>query len=205
MLFDGKRVVVAGREHYIAEKKKILRRKAEKTRKLITRIRSKEASLILSRHFTEQFRDLLSSSVVSAYWPLPGEIDVRPLIFALLDRGVTILLPCSTGKNKPLVFRQWKQGVQLVNSDMGFMEPSTNATILSPDLLIVPLLGFDVNCNRLGYGGGYYDIILRQLRKNSNIYAVGVAYDEQEFPKIPVDRYDEPLDMILTDQRTLRS
>ena len=116
-----------------------------------------------------------------------------------------MLLPSSTGRNKPFVFRRWEEGVDLVDSGLGFMEPDTDTAILSPNLLIVPLLGFDAICNRLGYGGGYYDICLRVLRKNLNICAVGVAYEEQEFCEIPIDQYDEPLDMVLTDQRTLQS
>ena len=204
-LLDGKRVVVFGREENIAERKRALRRKAENRRKVAASMRSKQASLLLLNRFMDLFRDRLSSSVVSAYWPLPGEIDVRPLIYALLQRGVTVLLPSSTGRNKPLVFRRWEEGVDLVDSGLGFMEPDTDTAILSPNLLIVPLLGFDAICNRLGYGGGYYDISLRVLRKNLNICAVGVAYEEQEFCEIPIDQYDEPLDMVLTDQRTLQS
>ncbi|MEE2661791.1 MAG: 5-formyltetrahydrofolate cyclo-ligase [Pseudomonadota bacterium] len=197
--------MVFGREENIEERKKALRRKAENRRNIASSIRSKQASLLLSNRFIDLFQDHLSSSLVSAYWPLPGEIDVRPLIYELLQREVSVLLPSSTGRKKPLVFRSWEEGVDLVDSGMGFMEPDTGATILSPDLLIVPLLGFDANCNRLGYGGGYYDKSLRALRQNLNICAVGVAYEEQEFCEIPIDKYDEPLDMVITDQRTLHS
>ena len=204
-LLDGKRVVVSGREENIAERKKALRRTAENRRNGAAGKRSKQASLLLANRFMNLFRDRLSSSIVSAYWPLRSEIDVRPLIYALLKQEVSVLLPSSTGRNKPLVFRRWEDGVELVDSGLGFMEPDIDTTILSPNLVIVPLLGFDANCNRLGYGGGYYDISLRALRKKLNICAVGVAYEEQEFCEIPIDQYDEPLDIILTDQQTLHS
>ena len=77
-LLDGKRVVVFGREENIVERKRALRRRAENRRNVAASMRSKQASLLLLNRFMDLFRDRLSSSVVSAYWPLPGEIDVRP-------------------------------------------------------------------------------------------------------------------------------
>ena len=69
--------------------------------------------------------------------------------------------------------------------------------------MIVPLLGFDDAGNRIGYGGGYYDCTLNSLRRDREVKAVGVAYDEQEYEKIPVGAGDARLDMVLTDRRTI--
>jgi 5-formyltetrahydrofolate cyclo-ligase len=75
---------------------------------------------------------------------------------------------------------------------------------LTPDIVVAPLLAFDVTGNRLGYGGGYYDRTLRDLRAGGAIIAVGVGYDEQEISSVPGHTGDEILDMIITDRRTLR-
>jgi len=132
------------------------------------------------------------------------EIDVRGLIGALATAGAQVVLPVMAGADLPLVFREWRAGDELLPGAFGVREPADDARVLTPDIVVAPLLAFDVAGNRLGYGGGYYDRTLRDLRAGGAIIAVGVGYDEQEISSVPGHTGDEILDMIITDRRTLR-
>jgi 5-formyltetrahydrofolate cyclo-ligase len=135
--------------------------------------------------------------VVAGYFPIRDEIDPRLLLQALHDSGLRIALP----KMKPgpaLAFRQWAPGSPLEAGKFGLMEPGEEHPELAPNLLLVPMLAFDRRGNRLGYGAGFYDSALRDLKRRGTVVAMGVGFDEQELPDIPREPQDEPLDMILT-------
>ena len=78
-----------------------------------------------------------------------------------------------------------------------------NDNFLLPSVLLVPLVGFDVNKNRIGYGGGFYDRTINFLKKEKNILSIGIGFDEQEFKNIPVEKNDMKLDMIITQTRII--
>ncbi len=99
-------------------------------------------------------------------------------------------------------FREWVPGSTLERGKFGVHEPGESQPALQPAIVLVPLLAFDRNGNRLGYGAGYYDASLRDLRRSHRIVAIGIAFDEQEFADIPREPQDERLDMILTPSRT---
>jgi 5-formyltetrahydrofolate cyclo-ligase len=82
---------------------------------------------------------------------------------------------------------------------MGISEPGPDAPELSPELLFVPLAGFDRQGHRIGYGAGFYDLTLAQLRARQKITAVGIAYACQEIEKVPAEAHDEKLDFVLTE------
>ena len=84
---------------------------------------------------------------------------------------------------------------------MGLQEPFDNREILQPDILLVPLLAFDENLYRLGYGGGYYDRAISSLRKMQKIITIGIGFDEQKMDNIPIEPHDEKLDYILTEKK----
>ncbi len=114
--------------------------------------------------------------------------------------------PAGFGITRPgpsLIFRIWTPGAPLKRAKFGLQEPGDECPEVQPELVLVPLLGFDRKGNRLGYGAGYYDAGLRRLRSQGPVTAIGVAFDEQEFPDIPHGPQDERLDMILTPSRTL--
>ncbi len=102
-----------------------------------------------------------------------------------------------------LSFHEWLPGAALERSKFGVREPDASAPALRPAVVLVPLLAFDRSGARLGYGAGYYDRSLRQLRSAEPVVAIGIAFDEQEFPEIPTEPQDEPLDMILTPSRVI--
>jgi 5-formyltetrahydrofolate cyclo-ligase len=139
---------------------------------------------------------------VSGYFPIRDELDPLPLLIALHKKGLRIALPV-TKPGPKLIFRVWKPGSSIERAQFGLQEPGEDCPEVQPDLLLVPLLAFDRQGNRLGYGAGYYDSTLRSLRLARRIVAAGIGFDEQEFPQIPREPQDEPLDMILTPSRVI--
>lgn len=136
-----------------------------------------------------------AGAVLAGYWPIRDEADPRPAMAA--HRG-PLVLPVVTGRGLPLVFRRW-QGGALEPGAFGTAHPSESAEVLVPNVLIVPLAGFDRRGNRLGYGGGFYDRTLESLRKSGPVTALGLAFDCQRLDHIPAEPLDQPLDMIVTE------
>ncbi len=140
--------------------------------------------------------------VVSGFWPMPEELDIRPLMIELHSQGCQLCLPVVTGKRQPLTFRAWRPGDSLEQGVFGTMHPSPKREVLEPDALIVPLLAVDHVGWRLGYGGGFYDRTLRGLRQRKQITAMGVGFDAQLLSEqVPHGPDDERLDWLLTDKR----
>ena len=155
------------------------------------------AAVELLSHFPEaRFRGAL----IGGIWPLPGELDTRPLMTALAEQGHALALPCTPRKGKPLTFRAWSPGSRLKAGPYGTREPYPDQTEVFPSLVLVPLLAFTDSGDRLGYGGGFYDRTLASLRARQDIFACGIAFAAQEATQIPTGPYDVPLDGILTDQ-----
>ena len=147
---------------------------------------------------------IADKAVVSAFWPLEGEIDTRPAMEALHRGGCAVVLPVVRGKNLPLSFRLWRPGDDLVPAAFGTREPRAEMPELEPDVLLVPLLAFDRAGFRLGYGGGFYDRTLLRLRRGGSVFAIGVAFAVQEVPLVPRGPHDQPLDWIVTEAETIR-
>ncbi|MGP8232661.1 MAG: 5-formyltetrahydrofolate cyclo-ligase [Methylovirgula sp.] len=139
------------------------------------------------------------AKIASAFWAIKDEVATLPLLEKLAARGVATALPVMAGFRKPLEFRLWAPGGPLTEAKWGIMEP-VPAPEVFPDLLFVPVAGFDRAGNRLGYGAGFYDRTLARLRRKQEIVTVGIAYAVQEFAEIPAEAYDEKLDYILTDR-----
>lgn len=143
--------------------------------------------------------------VVSAYWPLPGELDLRPALKVLADRPIQLALPRVIGNEQPLSFHAWHPADHLLEGRFKVMEPEQNKPRLDPTILLVPLLAFDRARQRLGHGKGYYDRTLACLRAaNSKTMAIGVAFSIQEVEQVPTDDYDQTLDMVITEHDVLK-
>ncbi len=138
--------------------------------------------------------DLPPGAVIAGIWPLPGEIDLRPLLELLHTRGLFVALPETTPRGQPLIFRRWKPDSTMVAEKFGTFRP--DGPELTPDLFLVPLLAFDRAGGRLGYGGGYYD---RTLPLHPGKPAWGFAYAAQEVDKLPMEPHDHRLDAIVTE------
>jgi len=143
--------------------------------------------------------DRFPGKSVAGFWPIKDEIDPRLLLQTLQDRGSTIALPAIVKPDHPLEFREWTPSSQLVDGPFKTLEPPAEAPIIFPDIVFVPLLAFNSKGERLGYGGGFYDRTLSQLRKMKDVFACGVAFADQETDKIPTDVFDQKLNGILTE------
>jgi 5-formyltetrahydrofolate cyclo-ligase len=140
---------------------------------------------------------------VAAYWPFRTEIDVRPLLCALVENGRDTALPVMGGRSDPLGFRRWRPGAELATDRFGVSHPTDSAAPVDPDVVLVPLLAFDRGHRRLGYGAGFYDRTLTLLRRRKRILAIGVAFAAQEVEEVPAEAWDEPLDLVLTERGIL--
>ena len=140
-----------------------------------------------------------AGAVVSGFWPLEGEIDIRPLLLALHERGHPIVLPVTPKRGNPLTFRLWRPGDVLVPERFGTVRPTGEER--TPDFLLVPLLAFDRAGHRLGYGAGFYDRTLAGLPPH---FALGCAFAAQEVDAVPVGPYDARLDAVATECGVIR-
>ena len=142
----------------------------------------------------------MAGVVVGGYVPVRGEIDVMPLLRALHAAGYALALPVVAAREAPLVFRRWQPGMALEKGAFGIPVPPATAPEVWPEVVLVPLVAFDAQGHRLGYGGGYYDRTLAHLRAQGDVLAVGCAHAGQEVPRIPCLPTDQPLDVILTER-----
>jgi len=135
-----------------------------------------------------------AGSIVSGFWPIGQEIDIRPLLFALHRRSHRVVLPETPKRGNPLIFRLWQPDSVMITERFGTSRP--DGPILAPDFLLVPLLAFDRRGYRVGYGAGYYD---RTLAGLPGRFRLGVAYSAQELDEVPAGPYDERLDAVATE------
>ena len=116
-----------------------------------------------------------------------------------LSEANRIAVPVVVGPGQPLVFREWQPGCALEEGAFGVMIP-TGGEALVPDLIIAPLVAFDRKLFRLGYGGGFYDRTLEELRRTGEVEALGFAYSAQYIETLPLEATDQPLDAVLTEK-----
>jgi 5-formyltetrahydrofolate cyclo-ligase len=138
--------------------------------------------------------------IVSGFMPLGSEINPLPLMRKLAGQGARLALPVIGSRGKPLIMREWAWGGPLAAGVWGIREPLAGAAEVEPDILLVPLLAFDSKGFRIGYGGGYYDQTIAQLRARKAVAALGLGYTIQEVPAVPVTPRDARLDLVLTER-----
>ena len=138
--------------------------------------------------------------VLAGYMPMRTEIDPLP---AMAVHQGAVGVPVIIGAGQPLRFREWGPGAAMVAGTFGARVPAEGAWVV-PQVLIVPLLAFDARGYRLGYGGGFYDRTLQGLRAGGPVVAVGFAFAAQEVAQVPVDGFDQRLDMIVTETGVIR-
>lgn len=142
-------------------------------------------------------------TIVAGYSPIRSECDPVPLMRSLAAKGAQLALPVIHAKDKALSFAEWRQGEQLIAGPFGILQPRLGAMELEPDIVLVPLAAFDRRCHRIGYGAGYYDRTLADLRKRKVVIAVGIAFAVQEVEAVPSGEHDERLDLVLTERETV--
>ncbi|MBY5368593.1 5-formyltetrahydrofolate cyclo-ligase [Rhizobium leguminosarum] len=175
-------------------------RKAER-RRLIERrtllgANEREQRTSLIRHHLDRLLPKIAGRNVSLYWPFLGEPDLRGWMQSAAACGATCLLPVVTEKRTPLSFRSWSVGEELTRGILNIPVPLRGEERL-PDIVVAPVVGFDAQCYRLGFGGGYFDRTLASLHPRP--FAIGVGFDFQEIDTIRPQDHDIPMDAIVTD------
>jgi 5-formyltetrahydrofolate cyclo-ligase len=153
--------------------------------------------------------EYLTDANVAGYWAVAGELPLAAIIGGLRARGQTYFLPI-VDDQKRLQFAPWWPGMAIAANCFGIPEPSeAKHAHLAPDamdVVLVPLLGFDRDGHRLGFGGGYYDrsfAFLRELERPSKPLLVGIGYAAQEVERIEPQAWDIPLDYVATERELI--
>jgi 5-formyltetrahydrofolate cyclo-ligase len=181
----------------LKELKKHLRTEALDRRDALAVAWRIEAALGMAQHADEI--DIEPGGIVSGFWPIRSEVDVRPMMFALRDQGARLALPAILDR-ETIVFRELVRGAPLVGMGFGTAGPGDEAEVLDPALMLVPLAAFDTRGHRIGYGAGHYDRAIARLHaKGMRPRLIGIAFDCQEVPAVPDEEHDVRLDAILTE------
>lgn len=141
-------------------------------------------------------------NIVSGYFPIRSEIDPMPAMVSLHEHGFQLCLPVVLGEGKSLEFRAWQPGAAMQPGVFGAMIPESTEA-MEPEAVITPLLAFDAEGRRLGYGGGYYDRSLEELRARRRTYAIGLAFEVQRVDVVPDEATDQRLDAVVTEVATI--
>jgi 5-formyltetrahydrofolate cyclo-ligase len=169
-------------------------------RKKILKIREQKSSESLNINFEYLLKILKKKKdigkVIGGYYPYNYEVDVIEILANLEKQNYKISLP-KIKKNSQMDFYCWSSQDPLQINKYGIPEPASGKKIV-PNILLVPLVAFDKNCNRIGYGGGYYDRYIKKIKK---IITIGLGYSFQRINQIPADKYDVKLDFIVTNEK----
>ena len=136
--------------------------------------------------------------IIGGYYPYNHEVNVMPLLEKFEKSNYIISLP-KIGKNSNMNFFVWSTNDPLNINEYGIPEPITNRMIF-PDVLLVPLVAYDKNFNRVGYGGGFYDRYIKRIKKIKDILTIGLAFSYQKVKKIPIEKNDIKIDFIITEK-----
>ncbi len=144
----------------------------------------------------------IKKKIIGGYYPVNHEVDDLEILKEFEKRKIKISLP-TIRKNYKMNFIECSLDSAFSVNHYGIPEPANGKTVY-PDVLLVPLVAFDKNLNRLGYGAGFYDRFIESLKKKKNIITIGLAFDFQEVYLIPVSKLDQKLDYIITNKKILK-
>ena len=143
-------------------------------------------------------RKKISGKIIGGYYPYNYEVDILQTLEKFEKKKFIITLP-KIKKNSQMNFYQWSINDPLTINKFGIPEPISKM-VKHPDVLLVPLVAFDKNFNRIGYGGGFYDRYIKKIKKKKQVLTIGFAYSFQKVKKIPTNKYDIRLDFIITNK-----
>tara|TARA_A100001015_G_scaffold297721_1_gene379547 strand:- start:1640 stop:2194 length:555 start_codon:yes stop_codon:yes gene_type:complete len=148
-------------------------------------------------------RGISKKAFISLYYPSSFEVDVLKILKVEYFKKFNFLLPIIQ-KNKSMEFYKWKHNEILYVNKYGIPEPTKTIKII-PSIMLVPLLAFDKDKNRLGYGKGYYDkYLFKYIKTHKHILTVGVAFSFQKYNKLPVNKKDFKLNFIITEKGIIK-
>ena len=146
--------------------------------------------------------DKLNFKSIGGYYPSNYEIDDLDILNFLEKKNYKVSLPIIE-KDNQMNFYSWSRNDPLKINKFGIPEP-VSSKIFYPDILLVPLVAFDSNLNRLGYGGGYYDRYIEKIEKIKKVTKIGLAFSFQKISSIPINQHDKRLDFIVTEKEILK-
>ena len=158
-------------------------------------LKSEDIILIIA-----EIKSKFKISSIGIYHPVKSEISPLKLIEICKNLSVEVCLPIICKNTTEFRFSKFDGEENLIKNKFGIFEPIKHKLII-PDIIFVPMVGFDKNLNRLGYGKGYYDITISKLRKLKKIFVIGMAYDSQLVRNIPIENHDEKMDIIITEKK----
>ena len=135
---------------------------------------------------------------LSSYYPASFEVDTLKIFQAGMINRLKILLPVLKGNN--MHFYSWEKNNVLKINRFGMLEPALLSNYIMPEVMLVPLLAYDKNNNRLGYGGGFYDRYIKKIKKRNKVITIGLAFTYQKVKKIITNEHDIKLDFIITEK-----
>jgi 5-formyltetrahydrofolate cyclo-ligase len=171
-------------------------------RKKILKVREKVNKINIQVDFNQIIKILkkekINKKIIGGYYPVNFELDDLILLRKFKKNRFIISLPVIK-KNFQMDYYKWSFSDPLKVNKYGIPEPEIK-NIVYPDILLIPLVAFDKNLNRLGYGGGYYDRLITKISKKKNIIKIGLALSVQKIDKVPINIYDQKLDYIVTNK-----
>ncbi|MDA8919081.1 5-formyltetrahydrofolate cyclo-ligase [Candidatus Pelagibacter sp.] len=177
-----------------------------KLRKKILKAREKINKSNIQINFNQLIKILkkekINKKTIGGYYPINFEIDDLALLKKFEKNKFNISLPVIK-KNFQMDFYKWSFSDPLKTNKYGIPEPEIK-NIVYPDILLIPLVAFDKDLNRLGYGGGYYDRLIKRLEKKKKIIKIGLALSVQKIDKVPINTYDQKLDYIITNKYIIK-
>lgn len=174
-------------------------RKAERERLIAARLTlSAEYRATQTSAITKGLDRLIpaaSGTIVSVYWPIRAEPDLRPWMRTKWEQGIRIALPVALALGQPLVFREWRPDSPLTRGLWKIPYPAEGAQVV-PNVILAPVVGFDTDCYRLGYGGGFFDRTLARIVGKPLV--IGLGYPSASIPTIFPQPHDIPMNSIIT-------
>jgi len=176
-------------------------------RSKILKIRKKNANKNLEINLKKFFSFLKINKLefrnIGGYFPSNFEIDDLKILEIMEKKNFNISLPVIK-ENNQMDFLLWSINDPLKINKFGIPEPISSKKIINPDILLVPLVSFDSELNRLGYGGGFYDRYIEKIEKVKKVIKIGLAFSYQKIKKIPINKFDKKLDFIITEKEILQ-
>ena len=177
-----------------------------KLRKKTLKIREKNNKKNIQIDFNQIVKILkkekTNKKIIGGYYPVNFEVDDLLLLKKFEKNKFIISLPVIK-KNFQMNFYKWSFFDPLKINKYGIPEPQTK-NLVYPDILLIPIVAFDKNLNRLGYGGGYYDRFIERVSRKKKIIKIGLAISSQKIKKIPINKHDQKLDYIITNENIVK-
>ena len=177
-----------------------------KIRKKILKIRKEKNFSNIKFPFSKIFNEIkkknIKKKIIGGYYPINFEIDILYFLSNVESKCSQISLPV-INENNQMDFFKWSYNDLLKLNKFGIPEPLKNKKVI-PDIVFLPLVAFDERLYRIGYGGGYYDRYIEKLSTTKKILKIGIAHSCQKINRVPANKYDKKLDMIITEKHVLR-